>query len=272
MLEVRLVSPFDCRLWSLHDRMNELIDEKTCSAEIDSFRRHGQLVPVLGRPLRGDINHNVELIYGARRLFVARHLNMPLKVELRDVSDREGIIAMDIENRQRSDISPYERGLSYSKWIQAGHFKCQDEIARALKISPSQVSRLVSLAKLPTVVINAFSNPTKIREGWGLDILAALEDPDRRHALMQKARVIAEFSKPPSAPEIYRSLIAASMRRRKAKTNLHDEVVRADSGETLFRIQYRTKSISVRLPAEKMTSQSLVAIRHALVQILALGH
>src|SRR5688572_27296988 len=89
--------PFKCRVWNLHDRFTSEVNEQTCRAEIDSFSMHGQLVPVLGRRLTDDPDHEIELIYGARRLFAARHLKMPLLVELRDVSDREGLIAMDIE-------------------------------------------------------------------------------------------------------------------------------------------------------------------------------
>jgi hypothetical protein len=67
-------------------------------------------------------------------------------------SDREAVIALDVENRHRKDISPYERGTSYKRWLELGHFKCQKELARALEISPSQVSRMLKLAQLPAVV------------------------------------------------------------------------------------------------------------------------
>src|ERR1700761_9322397 len=109
------VNPFKCRMWAWHDRLDDYITEATCKAEIASFEKQGQLVPALGRPLRQDKTHDVELIYGARRLFVAQHLNIPLRLELREMSDQEAIVAMDAENRQRSDISPYERGLSYAR-------------------------------------------------------------------------------------------------------------------------------------------------------------
>jgi ParB/RepB/Spo0J family partition protein len=129
------VSPFRCRMW-----------------EIESFSRHGQLVAALGRPLRKDPDYDVELIFGARRLFVARHLNQPLLVELREMSGREAITAMDIENRHRADISPYERGLSYARWLRAGFFACQEDIARALKVSCSHVSRLLKIARLSSPI------------------------------------------------------------------------------------------------------------------------
>src|SRR5262245_61544618 len=115
------VNPFECRLWDLHDRLESQLTEKSCTAEIESFGKHGQLVPALGRPLTQDPTYKVELIYGARRLFVARHINSPLLVEIREMTNREAIVAMDIENRQRTDISAYERGLSYARWLRTGH-------------------------------------------------------------------------------------------------------------------------------------------------------
>src|SRR5262245_58621032 len=120
------VSAFRVRMWDLHDRIDSQVNEQTCRAEIESTLRHGQLVPALGRRLCGDPDHDIELVYGARRLFVARHLNVPLLVELRDVSDREAIVAMDLENRVRRDLSPYERGMSFARWLRSGHFHAQE--------------------------------------------------------------------------------------------------------------------------------------------------
>ncbi len=42
------VNPFRCQMWQLHDRIDAYINEETCRAEIESFLKHGQLVPVLG--------------------------------------------------------------------------------------------------------------------------------------------------------------------------------------------------------------------------------
>jgi ParB family transcriptional regulator, chromosome partitioning protein len=112
MSTVVSISPFECKMWEMHDRMMSYITEKGCSSEIESVSKHRQLLPVLGRTLKDDPHYKVELIYGARRLFVARHLNIQLLVELRRLSDVEAIIAMDIENRVRKDVSPYERGLA----------------------------------------------------------------------------------------------------------------------------------------------------------------
>jgi ParB/RepB/Spo0J family partition protein len=173
------MNPFRCRMWEFHDRLEAHISERTCRDEIESVSRHGQVVPALGRVLRDEPGYDAELICGARRLFVAKLLNQPLTVELRTLSDREALIAMDAENRLRSSISPYERALSYSQWLRSGHFDSQNDIARALNISASQVSRVLKLAQLPAIVVQAFDNPTEIMEDWGLTLLARLKDPWR---------------------------------------------------------------------------------------------
>lgn len=267
MAEVVLVSPFRCRMWPLHDRAEANVSEETCRPEIESFTKHGQLVPVLGRPLRGDLTHDIELIYGARRLFVARHINKPLAVELRDITDREAIVAMDIENRLRKDISPYERGMSYARWLRSGYFSSQEEIAHALKISCSQVSRLLRMARLPAVIVNAFANPAEICEGWGLELAEALDDLGRRQRTVSMARMLGEMFPRPPAREVYRQLLSASAPGRKLKAVAHDEIVKDSTGAPLFRIRQQSSSIAVLLPIEKTSAQTLESVRCALRNI-----
>jgi ParB family transcriptional regulator, chromosome partitioning protein len=258
-------------MWLLHDRCDEHVNEETCKAEIASFEKHGQLVPALGRVLGGDPDHDVELIYGARRLFVARHLNMPLLVELREISDREALIAMDIENRQRMDISPYERAMSYARWLSRGYFGSQDEIARALKISSTRVSRLLRLARLPTVILNAFANPLEIREAWGLHIMDVLDDPHTRQRMIQAARALGTSNQRPSSQEAYRELIAASAGGHQRKPAARVETVRDETGAPLFRIRQLGASVSLELPREKLPAGTMAEIRVAVTEILLRG-
>ncbi len=190
------VDPFRCRVWNLHNRLEEHIDEESCKAEIRSFMEYGQLIPVLGRKIEDEADYDIELIYGARRLFVARHLKKPLLIEVRSLSNREALVAMDIENRQRVDVSPYERALSYARWLRSGVFSSQEDLARALKVSPSHVSHLLKLARLPSIVASAFATATDICEGWGLDLADLLDDPERRAFALRAARSLAALSPP----------------------------------------------------------------------------
>ena len=268
---VKLVSASRCRMWRLHDRLEDRITAEACAAEIGSFSDHGQLVPVLGRPLTGDPEFDIELIYGARRLYVARHVAMPLLVELRDISDRDAIIAMDIENRQRVDVSPYERGLSYARWLHSGVFGSQDEIAESLKVSTSQVSRLLKLARLPEVITAAFASPLDICEAWGLELVDAFEAPERKRALIKKARVLASVPRRPPAVEIYRRLIADMGGDDKPKSLSRDDVVKDASGMPLFRVRHQIHSVALVLPSQAMSADLLMNICNAVSGILQGG-
>lgn len=268
MKNVIKVNPFDCRMWKLHDRLDSHVNETTCRAEIESISKHGQLVPALGRPLHGDPKHKIELIYGARRLFVTRHLNKQLLVEVRDLSDREAIVAMDIENRHRKDLSPYERGLSYATWLREGHFRSQDDIARALRVSASQISRMLKIAQLPPVVINLFNSPAELLESWALKLAVALVNPVRKQATLRQAHAISEMEPRPAASEVFRRLLAASASGRKVVERAHDEVVKDSVGVPLFRIRQMPQSISVVIPTEKVSQESLANIRSAIAEIL----
>ena len=271
MRNIVSIDPSRACMWSLHDRCDEHVNEETCQAEIDSFEKHGQLVPALGRVRRGDPDHDVELVYGARRLFVARHLNMPLLVELREISDREALIAMDIENRQRLDISPYERAKSYARWLSRGYFGSQDEIARALKISPTRVSRLLRLARLPSVILNAFANPLEIREAWGLHIMDVLDHPQTRQRTIQAARALGALNERLSARAVYLELITASACGRQLKPGARVETVRDEAGAPLFRIRQLSTSVALELPREKLSAGVMAQVRVVLAGILLRG-
>ena len=268
MRNIVAVNPFRARMWSLHDRCDQHVTEETCKAEIESFEKHGQIVPALGRVLRGDPDYDVELIYGARRLFVARHINKPLLVDMQDLSDREALIAMDIENRQRTDISPYERAVSCARWLRSGHFVSQDDVARSMKISPSQVSRMLRFAKLPTVILNAFTTPLEICEAWGLEIMDALDDPQRRQRTIQAARDIGASTPRPPAKRVFRELITASARGRQPKPAARVEIVRDTEGVPLFRIRQLSTSVSLVLPSAKLSAAAMTQIRAVLAGIL----
>jgi ParB family transcriptional regulator, chromosome partitioning protein len=262
------VNPFRCKVWDLHDRLEEQITEESCAAEIHSFEEHGQLVPALGRRLRKGSEHEIELICGARRLFVARLINKPLLVEVRDMSDRDAIIAMDMENRHRLDVSPYERGISYARWLRAGFFESQEDLARALNISASQVSRLLKLASLPSVIVNAFSSALEICEGWGVELADALQDPDKRHRTISEARFICASTPRPAGREVYRQLISSAVQGRRPRAMSHDRVVKAQDGTPLFRIRHQRTSIAVILPVEKISAKCLQAIEASISRIL----
>jgi ParB family transcriptional regulator, chromosome partitioning protein len=263
------INPFRCKVWNLHSRLEENITEENCRAEIESFERDGQLLPVLGRRLRSGGTHDIELIFGARRLFVAKCLNVPLRVELRSISDRDGIIAMDLENRLRKDICPYERGTSYQRWLQSGHFRSQNDLAQSLHLSPSRLSRLLTVARLPTQIVEAFASVADVREEWGSKLFAAMCNDQAKQAVLRTAQEVAAESPRPPALEIWRRLMSST----KADLSEHDrpgiERVRNEGGKELFRISRQKDSVLFVLPltlVSEATLRSIEAATRAIMQ------
>jgi|SRR5579872_57724 len=272
MSEVISVSPFRCRMWRGNPRLEECVDEGTCRAEINSFLSHGQKLPVLARPLRADRTHDFEIIYGTRRLFVARYLNQPLDLDLRDLTDQEAVIALDIENRLRKEMSPYERGRAYELWIRTGLFSSRDELARALRISPSQVSRLIRLAQLPPVIVNAFASPHEIRERWGQNLMELWEDPRRKPMVTAVAEAVTRESSRAPGELIFKRLAAATDNRSDNKPasppDARDEVIRDEDGGLLFRVRRRRNDTAVLLPTSKIARKELSEIIRVVAEIM----
>lgn len=262
------VSPFKCRVWSLHERLDTEINEETCKDEIESFLQRGQLIAVLSRRLHGEPDHEIELICGARRLFVARHLNRPLLVEVREFTDREGIVAMDAENRQRKDVSPYERGLAYAQWLRAGQFESREEIARVLNLSASQICRLLRLARLPAVIVGAFRSPVDITESWGLELMDALKDEQRREATIRTARTLARRAPRLPGREVFRRLLGAVAYDPRCKHREHDKVVLGGDGSPLFRMRYQNSSIALIVPTGALSRALIEQIESRLAALL----
>jgi len=266
MHEITRISPFRCRLWDQHGRMEELISEENCREEIQSMRDHGQLVPILGRRLGDTHSHELEIICGARRLFAAKCLNIEVLVEIRQLTDREAIVMFDVENRLRREWSAYERGRSFARWLSAGMFSSQDDIARALNISTSQVSRLLKMSKLPSIVVEAFSDPSEICENWGLDLHSVCSDPERRPKLIARARALAKADK--RVPRDTFALLMRDTRLNTARPISRQEVVLSRQGKPLFRIRHQEQSLSLIIEKRQLPSEVMVQIKEAVSSIL----
>jgi ParB family chromosome partitioning protein len=263
---LRTVSPFKCRMWDMHDRMTDNIDTKSCASLIDSIQRHGQKHPVLARLPERSANCEYELIYGARRLFAAQHLGVDLLIEVRDLDDKRALIEMDVENRLRADISPYERGRSYQRWLSAGYFKSQTEMAKALAVSDSQVSRLLRYAELPAVVVGAFRSPNDIREEWAVALAKLCADPKSRALLTQRARS-ARVSEAETSPlAVYDILTNGRTSLARSPTRARDDVVRDARGRPLFRVRVKAKVVQIILPRDCVTLPTLQQIKEHIAQ------
>ena len=64
-----------------------------------------------------------------------------------EVSEFDFLLMRATENFQRSDLTPYERWLTCSELLQANPEMEQQDLARAMKLDPSTISKLLSPSK-----------------------------------------------------------------------------------------------------------------------------
>lgn len=256
--------PFRCRVWDLNDRIEEYVTEESCRAEIASVERDGQLVPVVGRVLRNNPDFDVEIVCGARRLFVARHLRVPLRVEIRELTDRQAAVAIKTENSLRKQTSPYERGLWLAKLLRQGIYRSRDEMARDLGTTPTQVTRLLKFTELPAIVIGAFASPHDILESWAVELHKAWKD-ERRRLLTERCRSLGTAAPRPPAPSVYEMLLAAPTHGGRVRFKAIRRVVKSPDGATVLRFEHQRKEVVLRIPNALVNP----AIEAELTQVVA---
>ena len=151
---------------------NRLYFDSASNIELEnSIKLQGQKIPAIVRK-KFD---GYELICGARRLKACQSLGIDLLAAIIDVNDKEAALIMDVENREREDITPYERGVDYKKWITNGIYKNQKEIVQEIGIKKSILSQFIALADLDTDVVDAFPDKKDITLKGGYALKRALE-------------------------------------------------------------------------------------------------
>jgi ParB family chromosome partitioning protein len=229
--------------------------------------RDGQLVPAIGRLVDGDPASDIEVICGMRRLFAARYLKISLRVELRELTDRQAAAAIETENSVRKQTSPYERGLWLAKLLKQNLYRSQDEMARDLGITPTQVTRLLKFVELPRMVITAFANPHEILESWAVELHKAWGD-DRRRLLIERTRTLGKRAPRPPAVSVYEMLMASRGHIGHSSRRITGRVVKSPSGEPLLRLQRQRKEVVFRIPNALVDASTEIAATQALVAVL----
>ncbi len=161
-VRVLMHPPGRIRAWSGHNRDYDRLSEIRCADLIDSFRRASQQLPVIVREVAGSPDFDYEFICGARRHWTATYLERDLMVEVRSLSDKEAFELQDIENRDREDVSAYERAKDYKRALSAYYGGNKKRMAEALKIDRPNFSRFLTLAELPETIIQALADEREL--------------------------------------------------------------------------------------------------------------
>jgi ParB family chromosome partitioning protein len=145
-------------------------------AEIDSAA--GNIQPIKVRPLKSaDIagEPKYEIVFGHRRHRACLELGIEVSAMVDDIDEKTMFVEMDRENRERADLRPYEQGLMYARALDSGLFSSLRKLSEEIGADPTNVSKAVSLARLPAEILDAFKSRLDIQYRWASDLKAALE-------------------------------------------------------------------------------------------------
>lgn len=196
-VQMLMHDPARIRIWEMHNRNYALLSAARCSDLIEGFKRAGrQEFPAIVRRVTDNPDYDFELICGARRRWTATHLGWDLLVEVRELNDRQAFTLQDLENRDREDISDYERSLDYAKALPTFFENNRASMARYLEIDKGNFARLLDLATLPKVVVDAYADMRELKVHHGAAIKRLLNDPKTKRRVLDRAKAMSDEALP----------------------------------------------------------------------------
>lgn len=159
-------------------------------------------VRLVGKDEGGEL---YEIVFGHRRHQACLELNLLVLATIENVSDQGLFVEMDRENRSRKNLSPWEQGMMYLKALDEGLFPSQRKLAEAVGIDLSALGKALNLARLPSVVIQAFPSPLDIQYRWAKPLTDALAENEK--GVLSKAKLLASESNRGSAKDVFEHLV-----------------------------------------------------------------
>jgi ParB family chromosome partitioning protein len=111
-------------------------------------------------------------------------------IEVRDLTDEQAFRLSDIENRDRQDISDYERAVDYLAALDAYYGNHLSQMAERLDVTVDWLSRYLDVAKLPDEVVAVYPDITEIRIQHARDLKPLLKDAKMRKRVIARAQEI----------------------------------------------------------------------------------
>lgn len=131
----------------------------------ESIAEYGQQVPVLVRP-HPTQEGRYQVVYGRRRILILQELGRAVKALVRQLDDRDLVIAQGQENTARRDLSFIEKAHFARQMESAGYDR--KIIADTLSTDKTLISRFLSVAeRVPAELMHAIgAAPSVGRERW----------------------------------------------------------------------------------------------------------
>jgi len=143
---------------------SEADDDAEFNAVLDAIGKHGQTTPILVKPHPVKKSHYM-VIFGHRRLRAAKALGRKVRAIVRELSDRDHVVAQGQENSARSNLSFIEKVFFAANLERLGYD--QTTVLAALSIDKTTLSKLLSVAAIPNEIVQGIGPAKGIgRDRW----------------------------------------------------------------------------------------------------------
>lgn len=219
-----LLDPGRVRIWPGNARQYAHLNAENCRELIDSIiAEGGQKVPAVVRRVENDPDHDYEVIAGTRRhwsiswLRAHSYPDMVFVAQVAQLDDEAAFRLADLENRARKDVSDLERARNYAAALNTHYDGHLTRMAERLKLSKGWLSKMIRVAGLPDIVIDAFPSPADIPLKPSYALVQALDNPRLRDEILAVAAHLAGVQKicraagepPRPADQVLRDLMTA---------------------------------------------------------------
>lgn len=207
-----MVDPKRCRGWKHYNRKGpSWYTRERCADLIESIPRDGQQVEALARQLSDDPDYDYELIYGMRRRFACEYSGQRLKIKLTRANDQECAVLMHLENKNREDITPMERAISFVEELKDGTFPTQDELSAKLGIPKGTLSKMLKAASIfdHSLIARLFPDTSLVPVDGAYKLAGLLAEAKSREVMLKSAEAAhrEELSKTQLPPALLRWLL-----------------------------------------------------------------
>jgi ParB family chromosome partitioning protein len=223
----------------------------------------GNVQPIKVRHLKGEVG-KYEIVFGHRRHQACLELGLLVQAIIEDLDEKHLFIEMDRENRQRKDLRPFEIGAMYAKALDEGLFSSARKLAEEVGIDQSQLTKALSLARLPAKVLGAFVSPLDLQYRWVADLNDAIQkDPD---LVLNLAETIASESPRPDSTAVFMRLTAG--RGTVPHPSKKSDAIEGKGGQK-GQISFSEKKRSIRIDLENIDPKRFDEVRAIIKKLLA---
>ena len=133
---------------------------------LEAIRERGQDSPILVRPHPSKTGRYM-VVFGHRRLRVAKLLGRTVRSVVKEMADRQHVIAQGQENAARANLSFIEKAFFAANLARLKYDDDNATILTALAIDRTTMSKMLAVAGLPSEILQAIGPAKAIgRDRW----------------------------------------------------------------------------------------------------------